>query len=571
MSAITELLSNGTQQLTSSGAPFEIENRCIDQINYRLYKHAPATLAELLDAGRKHGDAEFVIYEGERWSFNTFYRQVDQLAHILVDQFSIKPGERIAIAMRNYPEWMSAFVAAASIGAVVVPLNSWGQAQELEYGLTDSGARLVFCDQARMEALMHFAAANDVQLIVARCQQDVRIGNTCHRMEQLLAELDPKLPLSKAEPDLNSEDPALIMYTSGTTGKPKGALSCHRNITQAIVNFEFAGMLAAMTNADIIADMLGKGFPPKQLLAVPLFHVSGCHSVFMTALRAGRSLVIMYKWDADQALSLIENERITMLNAVPAMLWELMDSPNWDHYDTSSLFGFGAGGSAQPPGLPGLARQKLPMGFPGTGYGMTESNASGFSSTGNAYNHKPLSAGTISPLFDVKFCAEDGTELPRGETGEIWLRSPTIVQGYWNKPDATEQSFSTGWFRTGDIGYMDDEGYLFLTDRVKDMIIRAGENIYSAEIEAILYQLPEIREAAAFGLPHETLGEELAVAIVLKPGCELNEQQIRDHVAARLAGFKVPGKVYLRQQALPKNASMKVLKKQLKDECMAQQ
>ncbi len=565
MSEIKAKLDENTALLTAAGAPWEMQEQAIDGIPYRLYANAPKTVKELLDAGRQHGDKEFLIFQDERWSFNQFYKMADQISHQLVHQYHIKKGDRVAIAMRNYPEWMVAFVAISNIGAVAVPLNSWGQAEELEYGLTDAGVKVVFCDQRRFDHIAHRLPELGVPAIVAHPSDELpaAISKDMHSLAESAG--DVELPVV----DIDTEDTAMIMYTSGTTGNPKGAISTQQNVCQAIYHFELAGIAAAMTNPDAIGKMLEKGFDPKVLLALPLFHVSGCYSVFLLSLRGGRPIVMMYKWDVETALQLIEGENITMVSAVPTMLWELLESPQWSDYNTNSIFSFGAGGAAQPARLPELVSKKLPDSFPGTGYGMTESNAAGFSSTGAVYSDKPKAAGTIAPIVDIKICDEKGKELPQGEPGEIYLRSPTVVQGYWNKPEATAETFKDGWLVTGDVGYLDDDGYLFLTDRIKDMVIRGGENIYSAEIEAVIYQLEDIAEVAAFGVPHETLGEELAVVIRARANNSLTTETVQRHIGEHLANFKVPTHVFFSEKELPKNAARKILKKQIRQEYIA--
>lgn len=561
MSDIKAKLDECAAQLTAPGSPWETQSETIKGVEYTTYVQAPKSLKALLDAGRAHGDNEFLIYEQERLTFNDFFAQADALAYQLVEQLKVKKGDRIAIAMRNYPEWMIAFTAIANVGAVVVPLNSWGQKKELYYGLTDSGANLVICDEQRLSHIEDELCTLNIKAIVAREASDRQYND---HVIQYSALVDQAMGQKAADVTIEPTDTAMIMYTSGTTGDPKGAVSNQTNICQSIYNFEFAAICAAMSNPDAIGTMLEKGFPPKVLLAVPLFHVSGCHSVFLLSLRGGRPIVIMHKWDTEQALRTIQNERITMISAVPAMLWDLMQSEHFTHYDTSSIFSFGAGGAAQPPKLHTLVDTKLPDSFPGTGYGLTETNASGFSSTGLSYTHKPNSVGTITPIVEIKLCDEDGNEVANGEQGEIRLKSPTLVQGYWNKPEASAESFQDNWLITGDIGYLDDEGYLFITDRVKDMIIRGGENIYSAEIEACILTHDSINEVAAIGLPDDKLGEELAVVIVCKAGKNVDAQAIQAHTAEQLAGFKVPSYVFFSSEPLPRNPAGKVLKKELK-------
>ena len=548
-------------QLAQPGSPFELGDASYGGVNYRVYKNAPTSLRELLAPGRAHGDNTFLVFEGERWSFNDFFRQADAIGHQLVHNYGVKKGDRIAIAMRNYPEWMTAFVAITSIGAIAVPLNSWGQAQELEYGFRDAGARIVFCDQQRLAQIAPSLQELKVRAIVARAV-DVARSEWVETLESMIAGAEGQ-PMP--ESDSCGEDPVLIMYTSGTTGNPKGAVSSHRNLAQAVVNFECTGYAYAMSSPEAIGHMMSLGHPPAALLCLPLFHVSGCHSIFLLSLRAGRKIVMMYKWDIKKALELIEQERVTTLSAVPSMAYELLLSEEFDKHDTSSLSGYGCGGTACPTHLPGLIYQKAPKSFPGTGYGMTETNGTTASSSGDLFKHKPHSTGIIAPIVEVDIRDDAGRSLPLNTSGEIFVKSPTVVQGYWNKPEATTESFVDGWLRTGDIGYVDDEGYVFIVDRAKDMIIRGGENIYSAEIETALQQHPGVHEVAAFGVPHEVLGEELCVAIIPMKGHTLTEQEIADFMRARVAHYKVPAHIEIRSEPFPRNATGKVLKKALRD------
>ncbi|CAA0119160.1 Long-chain-fatty-acid--CoA ligase FadD13 [BD1-7 clade bacterium] len=559
MSEIRTKIDESAKQLTGEGSPWETTRDSIDGIEYTLYKNAPQSLKELIDAGRAHGDNEFLIYEGERLTFNQFFAKVDALSYQLVNEFGLKTGDHVAIAMRNYPEWMISFAAVALAGGIVVPINSWGQRAELEYALTDSDSKIAFFDQQRFDFIADDLESLGVTAIVARPSKD---NANAQNIESVISAAgDNTLAEHKT---LAGEDSAMIMYTSGTTGNPKGALSSHRNVGQAIFNFEMMAICAAMSDPEPIGKMLERGHPPKVLLSVPLFHVSGCHSVFLLSLRAGRPIVIMHKWDKIQALEYIENERVTMISAVPTMLMDMLDADEWDNYDTSSMFGFGAGGSAQPPRLSSKIYEKLPDSFPGTGYGMTESNATGFAATGAAYKYQPKSTGVVTPIVDIKIIDDNGNEVAQGEAGQILIKSPTNVKGYWKKPDATAETLIEGWLYTGDVGYMNDEGFLFITDRIKDMVIRGGENIYSAEVESAILTHEGIAEAAVFGVPDEHLGEELAAAVVLRDE-SLNVDAIQTHVASQLAKFKVPTKVFIQSEELPKNATRKILKKPLKE------
>jgi len=544
-------------QLTAPGAPWELAE---DPSGGRFYRNAPANLVEALAVARQHGDREFLVYEGERRSFNQLLDEADQIAGAL-QAWGIEPGDRVALAMRNYPEWMAAFIAVVSIGAVIVPLNSWGQPGEIAATIADAGARLVFCDQARYDGL---ASIQDpaVRLVIAR-------PGRADDPNSLASFVLGSGGQTRREVVIEGEDLAMIMYTSGTSGVPKGAASTHRAICQALFNFEFAATAAAMCNSEAITAMLERGFAPTSLLAVPLFHVSGCHAQFLANLRGGRRIVMMYKWDVERALDYIEQERITSIAAAPAMVLDLLESPGFDAIDSSSLFSIGIGGAATPPRVADLLQAKMPENFSGTGWGMTETNAQGTSLTGRVFREKAGSAGPPHPIVDLRICDEQGQELPGGATGEIWVRSPSNIREYWRRPDVNELEFRDGWLRTGDIGYLDEDGFLFLADRAKDMIIRGGENIYPVEIENQLMQLDAVKEVAVIGLPHERLGEEVAAVVHLHPGRKLSEQELLDFARQRLASFKVPARVFFTQEDFPRTATSKVLKPQIKAAILA--
>ncbi|MFK8047955.1 MAG: class I adenylate-forming enzyme family protein [Halioglobus sp.] len=554
-------LNDARDQLTGPGAPFEIEKRQINGIELRTYKAAPVTLRDALAQGRSHGQKTFLTFGEERYSFDAFFSAVDRVAHYMVNHFEIAKGDRVAIAMRNYPEWMMAYVAIVSIGAVVVPLNSWGQADELEYTVSDAGAKLLFCDQQRANFIESRLEALNCKAVVAKGD-----GSSDNPLIEPW-EATQAGPAEMPDADIGSGDLVMILYTSGTTGKPKGAASTNFNTCQTLFNFEVHSYISAMANPETIEKMMASGFEPSTLLTVPLFHVSGCYAVFMLNLRGGRKTSILYKWDPEEALKVIERERITIFTGVPTMTMALLESPEFPATDTSSLFSIGAGGTACPSHLKDMIYEKIPHAYAGTGYGMTETNATCASGTGAAFKLHPNSAGTLSPIVECKTVDENGNDLAEGETGELYVKSPTNVQQYWNLPEASAETFIDGWVATGDIGYVDSDGFLFVVDRLKDLVIRGGENISPLEIETILLSHPQVQEAAVYGIPHDQLGEELAATVFVAGNP--SQQELTTFVADKLAKFKVPSIITLSKEALPKNATGKLLKKTIREEYLS--
>jgi acyl-CoA synthetase (AMP-forming)/AMP-acid ligase II len=567
MSTFKSAYENAISTLTSQiGSAFEIATQSINGVNYKTFVNAPDNLVELVEPARAFGDREFLVYLDERWTFDEFFQQVDQIAYQLAHKYQLKQGARVAIAMRNYPEWMTAFVAITIVGGVAVPLNSWGRGDELQYNLTDAQAELIICDQQRYN-LLDFVS-NPLRAIVVRPEQD-QLAEGCIGLPELLASvppLDQQQPLPKL--NIQGEDTAMIMYTSGTSGKPKGAEFSHRSCAQAIVGLELTGAITYMTNQEPLNKHIQAGWAAKNLLAVPLFHVSGLYSQFLANLRAGRTLVVMYKWDPVKACELIDKEKITAVVGAPSMLMDMLQCDKFSDIDTSSIINVTGGGAASPERLSKLRNELLPDSIAGGGYGMTESGGAGCTFAGEVARAKPDACGFVHPIVELRFCDEEGNELAPGATGEIWLKSPANVKGYWNAPETTEAEFQHGWFKTGDIGYLDEDGCMHICDRVKDIVIRGGENIYPIEIENCLLSMPGVQAVTAFAVPSEAMGEELAVVIRPNKPTDLdncNPQTVKDYCAEHLARFKVPSFVKFIHEPFPMNATNKVLKKQVRE------
>jgi long-chain acyl-CoA synthetase len=543
--------------VTAAGSRFAIVEMEIDGRRCKVFEHAPASLRGVFDTGREHGEDICLVYEDERWSFAQVTAKIDALAALLVERYGVAPGDRVAIGMRNYPEWIVAFAAITSIGAIAVCLNAWWTGDELEYGLEDSGATLLVADRERAERAEPARERLGVRALAVRAQGELPEG--VDRLEEVLVE-----GASPPEVEITPESDATIIYTSGTTGQPKGAVSTHRAVISALTAFGCAGVVNLAMHPEEAEDE--PPWPTSLILTLPLFHVTGLIPVMLGAFAGGRKLVMMYKWSPERALELIERERVTIFVGVPTMSWDLLESPAFDEYDTSSLTNVAGGGAPAPPELVRRVDQGFRHGRPSIGYGMTETNAYGPQNAGEGYLRKPRSAGRVLPIMELKVTDEAGRELPRGEVGEIWFKGPNLIRGYWNKPEATEEAIVDGWLRSGDIGRVDDEGFVYVEDRAKDMVLRAGENVYCIEVEAALYQHPAVYEAAVFGVPHERLGEEVAAAIYPRPGASLDVEELEAFLRERIAPFKIPTAVAVRAERLPRSAAGKILKRSLRDE-----
>jgi len=551
-----------TASLTAPGALFEIEEVEIGGITTKTWKLAPPSLAAVLEMSRAHGDKEFLVYEDERMSFEQHFRRAAHLARVLVEQWGLAKGERVAIAMRNYPEWCVAFWGAAAAGAVVVPLNAWWTAEELEYGLADCGARFVFADDKRAALIAPSISALPVErVVVARASDELASGHLHFDEVAVEAGGDVTLP----DVGLQPEDDATIFYTSGTTGKPKGALGTQRNICGNLLSLAFVQARSTLIDGGSV-ESLAERPQNAQLISVPFFHATGCHSILAANTLFGGKLVMMYKWEPNLALELIERERITSFGGVPAMVWQVLEAPTFARRDLSSVTGIGYGGAPAAPELLRRIKEEFPAVTPGNGYGLTETSSITTFNSGQDYVRKPDSVGQAVPVCEVKVVDTDDNELPVGEVGELLIKGPNVVKGYWNKAEATAETFCDGWLRSGDLGRIDEEGFVYIVDRAKDMVIRGGENVYCVEVESVLYDHPDVTDAAVVGLPHRVLGEEVGAVVQLREGARVDAEGLRRHVAEHLAAFKVPVRIDIRHEPLPRNANGKILKSQLKEE-----
>ena len=570
MHAMVKSVAEVRAELTAPGQMFEMDTIDIRGVPTRVWKNAPGTLRNVLDLSSLHGDKTLVVYEDETMTFADHYRRASTFAHRLIDDHGVQKGDRVALAMRNFPEWMIAFWGATVAGAIIVPLNAWWTGPELEYGIKDSGAKVLIADEERAQRLRPYSDLGLGAVVVARHQHPLSDDEIS--FEDFLG--DVKDDIAPPDVAIEPEDDATIFYTSGTTGFPKGALGTHRNICTNVMSLAFGAFYASQRKPGGSADleeMASGAASQATLLSVPLFHVTGCHAIMLSSVAFGAKLVIMYKWDPDRALELIEREQITTIGGVPAMIWQLLESPNFESTDTSSVRAIGYGGAPAPPELVRRIEEMFPGRMPSNGWGMTETSSTASSNNGVDYIAKPESCGPALPICDVRIVDENNNDVPLGEPGELWVRGPNVVKGYWNKPEATAESFvDGGWLRTGDIAKLDDEEFIFITDRAKDMIIRGGENIYSSEVEAALFEHPAVTDVAIFGIPHEVLGEEVAAVVLLKSGASATEKELQEHVRNRLAAFKVPVKIWFWDEELPRNPAGKILKRDLRDRVLSE-
>lgn len=544
-------------RLTAPAQPFALNTTEVDGVEYRNYATMPANMGQYFQLMRRHAGKEFAVYQGERLTYAQAWSQSAALATALREDYGVLPGDRVAILSRNNPQWMISFMAVLSIGAVAVPMNAWWTTEELDYGLRDSGACLVVADRVRVERLLPLVQPLALRLIAIDDCSGLEV-TAIPFADVVAARAGAAMPEVAVAPD----DYATIMYTSGSTGHPKGALSSHRGILSALYSWILMGTVSK-TLSPPAQD--APSLPACGLLTIPLFHCTASHSAFLLSLITGRKLVIMYKWDVEEALRLIEAEKVTWFTGVPTMSAELQAAARKSSRDLSSLTEIFAGGAARPPDQVGKIQDAFRKSSPGIGYGLTETNALGAVNSGAFYLANPHSTGRAVPaVTDIAILDGTQRQLPAGEHGEVCIRSPANCRGYWNRPEASAEAFRNGWFHTGDIGYLDDNGFLYIVDRKKEIIIRGGENISCLEVEAAIYRHPAVFEVAVFGLPDERLGEAVGAVIVLQPGGALDQAALHEHLREHLAAFKLPGHVWFTHEPLPRIASGKIFKRALK-------
>ena len=544
-------------QLTGPGGPFEISEEEVQGRPMRNWRNRERSLREkIVNAGR-FGDAECMVQGDRRITYAEFARLVAGTARRLKEAHGLRRGDRLAIFAYNSPDWLITLFGAAAMGGIAVGLNGWWTTEEVEYGLTDSGSRFLVVD----ERLYPRVAA--VRGRVAGLEKIFYIGPNPPVGTIPIADL--LVPHDDMPDDtVDEDDPFVILYTSGTTGRPKGCITTHSGTIAQVTGILLAAVAGAMTGGG--SPLSASGGPPTSLLTSPLFHVAGIHSVVCTALTAGSKLIFSAgKFDPERVMELIEREKVTVWGAVPTMLHRIVHSPNVAKYDLSSLRSISFGGAPTAPETIEKANEVLPVQPTMTNaYGLTETHGVATVNAGKDLLGRMTSAGRPLPVLDVRVVDEAGREVPRGTLGEITIYGPTVTPGYWNRPKETAETVRQGRLHTGDLGYLDEEGFLFIVDRAKDMIIRGGENVYCVEIENTLADHPEIDEAAIVGVPCPELGERVKAVVRRVPGSTIGADAVRAHVAGRMAAFKVPEFVEFIDQPLPRNPAGKILKNLLR-------
>ncbi len=544
--------------LSGPGQPFELIEQEVRGEKLPVYRHVPKNLSAIIAQATAFNDRVFMVNGEERITFGQTLAKAAGLAALLKDRYGLSKKDRVAIAMRNSPDWVVAYLAVLLNGATAALINSRGAPDEMLYAIHDVECALLFADQRRADAVMEGYKG---PMIVAE-------GG-------VFADKGAPLDIRDAAPIVNDcapDEAALILFTSGTTGRPKGAVLTHLGVATFLFTLRHSGatyLTIAAKRANMqVADLMKMIPQPSTLAVFPFFHVSGASALILTQVMNGGKMVFMDRWDAGQALKLIEAEKITQVTGPPSIYWDLFAHPDFAKTDLSSVSNVGIGGQATPPNLLAELRRTMPRAAPGGGFGMTETNGSISSATGEEYMFNPAASGRIQPGVLVRIMDEAGHELPLGQPGEIQVKSALVTAGYWNKPEATAAAFRDGWLCTGDVGFLDENRFITIVDRKKDMVIRAGENIYCAELERVFAEFPGVLEVSAFGVPDDRLGERVVLAIHPYDGADIEPASVLAFGKTKLADFKIPSEVRVTPEPFPRNVLGKVNKIELRKQLM---
>ncbi|QXC59397.1 AMP-binding protein [Aquihabitans sp. G128] len=568
-------LQEAWAELTGEGGPFAMVEAEVLGLPMRVFASAPPSMRSIWELAQGYADRTYLVYEDEHLTYAEVGAQVRALAHHLRDVHGVGRGDRVALAMRNYPEWVVGYWAIVSIGAAVVGMNAWWTTPEMAHGLSDSQPKVLIADAERLERalpiLSELRAAGPLPVIAVRFEDD--LPDDAVHWADVVTNAAADAPAELPPADIDPDDDATIFYTSGTTGFPKGAQLTHRGSVHNILHLVFWTSVSGLAAAKDGVEPSAKPAPEQLVFmgSTPLFHVTACNCLLHPATLAGGRVVLLRKWDAGRALELIEREGVTNFSGVPTMSRELLAHPDWATRDTSTLTGMAGGGAPVPPDLVGKIDDALPEGAPSTGYGLTETSGIITANASRYYLAKPSSCGPVVPTLDAKLIDEAGDDLAPGPDvlGQLCVRGPIVIKGYLNRPEATAEAIRDGWFETGDIARIDEDGFVTIVDRAKDMVLRGGENVYCSEVEAAIYDHPDVAEAAVFGIPDDRLGESVAAVVVLAPGASLDQDALRAFLADRIATYKVPTSLWFRSDPLPRNATGKFLKKDLRAAVLA--
>ena len=544
---MTDIFNEVVQQVTAKGQMFETKEILNDNgVTYTEYANFAENLKQFFDIGLTHEEKDWLVYENERYTYKEVYERSAQVANALIAT-GIKKGDRVAICMQNNPEYIFSFMGIMGMGAVCVPLNSWWVPSEVIYGLEHSDAKLLIADKKRLQGL---ESMPDVIKVVTTYADDENFTSFNSFVEGQSSSW-PKV-------EINRNDYASIYYTSGSTGRPKGVLSSQKGILSTMFSWTCYSVVASQIAAKTNPDATPLVSPDLAVLhCVPLFHVTGSHSAFLMSILIGRKIVMMKKWDAGEALKIIEEEKVSDITGVPTQTWELLSHPKKNDYDLSSLKVLGGGGGPRPAEHVKQLDEQF-EGRPGIGYGLSETNALATLGNGDEYVNHPSSTGrVVPPLTEIKILDNDWNEVAEGELGEIAIKTPASMVGYWKNDEATKECMNEdGWFRTGDLGKFEGP-FLYIVDRVKDMVIRGGENIACPEVEAAIYEHENVLEVCVFGVPDTRLGEIVSCCIYLKPGTNLNQEELSSFLSDKLAPFKIPAEFNFTENKIPRLASEK--------------